>query len=88
MSFSLAEIETIDQDWRGLAPEHPWTGWAFCPEAPDEVWIFRTRANWRHFFLRKLDGSYSLVDDLNDHEANFESLEALSAYITEVPSRQ
>ena len=61
--FTASEIDEIDRLWRCLPIEHMWTGWAAAGEAPEHVWIFRTRAHWRRFPLTKTARGYVLADD-------------------------
>lgn len=84
--FSEAEINNIEKMWRGLSIDHPWTGWATLPETPDEVWIFRSRVNWRRFILRKTPDAYVLVDDTKNREEYFDHLESLALKVNEVPA--
>lgn len=86
VQFSDTEIHEIDQFWRTQSVDHPWTGWAMSPDTPEEVWIFRTRANWRQFILKKEAGKYVLVDDFHQCEASFNSLENLAERVTQVPA--
>jgi hypothetical protein len=86
MSFSSSELDLIDQNWRRLEPEHPWTGWAISAEKPEEVWIFRTQVNWRHFFLKKTKDHYLLVDDTRDNTLSFKNLKLLADHILSVPA--
>ncbi|ACT59995.1 RNA-binding protein [Hirschia baltica] len=84
--FSETEINNIEQMWRALGGDHPWTGWATLPENPDEIWIFRSRANWRRFILRKTDAAYVLFDDTQNSEEVFEELESLANKVGQVPA--
>lgn len=84
--FSETEIDNIEQMWRSLSGEHPWTGWAALPENPNEVWIFRSQANWRRFILRKTSNAYVLVDDTKNSEEQFECLENLAVKVGQVPA--
>jgi hypothetical protein len=61
--FTASEIDEIDRLWRRPPIEHMWTGWATAGEAPEHVWIFRTRAHWRRFPLTKTARGYVLADE-------------------------
>ncbi|MFH1517109.1 MAG: hypothetical protein ABIH17_04420, partial [Pseudomonadota bacterium] len=61
--FTASEIDEIDRLWRRLPIDHMWTGWATAGEAPEQVWIFRTRAHWRRFPLTKTAKGYALADE-------------------------
>lgn len=61
--FTATEIEEIDALWRQCAIDHVWTGWAKPGARDNEIWIFRLRANWRRFSLRKGKMAYRLVDE-------------------------
>ncbi|WP_430402735.1 hypothetical protein [Hyphomonas sp.] len=61
--FTASEIDEIDRLWRRLPIDHMWTGWATAGEAPQQVWIFRTRAHWRRFPLTKTARGYALADE-------------------------
>lgn len=56
----MAEIDRI---WRGLPTGHVWSGWAAIDSAPETVWLYRLRQNWRRFQLLKEGNSYVLVDE-------------------------
>ncbi len=84
--FSQTEIDNIDGIWRSLSKDHPWTGWAALPENPKEVWIFRSRVNWRRFILRKTSDAYVLLDDTKNSEEYFEQLDGLASKVDDVPA--
>ncbi len=85
-SFKQSEIDRIEAFWRTLPQEHPWSGWAIAPSRPDEMWIFRTKRNWRRFFLRKTDTTYELHDEVTGKSLVFKSLQDLAEKVTEVPA--
>lgn len=83
--FTRKEIETIDHLWRALPEDHVWTGWAAAGETPHEVWIFRTRAHWRRFPLRKTETGYALFLESGRRIASAATLEALLQRVEAVP---
>lgn len=84
-SFTREEIETIDRLWRAVGENHVWTGWAAAGEAPEEVLIYRTRAHWRRFPLRKTGGGYALFIETGRKVAEAETLEALLKRVESIP---
>ena len=85
MSFTRAEIETIDSLWRAVAEDHVWTGWAAAGEAPEEVLIYRTRAHWRRFPLRKTETGYALHIETGRKVAEAATLEDLLKRVESIP---
>lgn len=83
--FSRAELDRIDALWRATPETHVWTGWAAAGEAPEEVWIFRTRAHWRRFPLRKTKEGYALHIETGRAVAEASTLEALLAEVEAIP---
>ncbi|MEL6781876.1 MAG: hypothetical protein AAFY43_03350 [Pseudomonadota bacterium] len=83
--FSADEIKEIDRLWRAVPPEHVWSGWAAAGETPREIWIFRTKAHWRRFPLKKSRAGYALFDEREREVANAPSLEALLRAIEAIP---
>lgn len=83
--FTNEELATIDRLWRNRPEGHVWTGWAAPGAAPDEVWIFRTRAHWRRFPLRKQANAYVLYDERDARVARATSLEALLRRVEGLP---
>ena len=83
--FTRSELEEIDALWRGLPAAHVWTGWAAAGEAPIEIWLFRTRAHWRRFSLRKTSGGYVLFDAHGHRLAGADSLAELLERVEAVP---
>ena len=85
-AFSNADLSALDRMWRDLPRDHPWTGWAQIQSAPGEVWVFRERANWRLFTLRKTDDNFILHDDVQTYEMSVDSLQGLPEAIAKVPA--
>jgi len=83
--FTRSELEEIDALWRRLPASHVWTGWASAGEAPGEIWLFRTRAHWRRFSLRKVSSGYVLFDANGRRLAGADSLAALLERVETVP---
>ncbi len=83
--FTRDELDTIDRLWRDRPADHVWTGWAAAGAAPDEVWIFRTRAHWRRFPLRKQANAYVLYDERGTRVARAATLEALLRRVEGLP---
>ena len=83
--FTPQEIEEIDQLWRSVPSDHVWTGWAAAGDAPNEVLIFRTRAHWRKFPLRKTDRGYALFDEGDRCVAKEMTLPSLPEAIEAIP---
>lgn len=84
-AFTSSEIDAIDALWRALPAEHVWTGWAAAGEAPEEIWIFRTKAHWRRFPLRKTEGGYALHIETGRMVAEAATLEALLEKVEAIP---
>lgn len=84
-SFTRVEIDTIDRLWRAVAEDHVWTGWAAAGDAPDEILIYRARAHWRRFPLRKSRTGYALFIETGRQVAEAETLEALLAKVESIP---
>ena len=83
--FTRAEIETIDRLWRAVAEDHVWTGWAVAGDVPEEVLIYRTRAHWRRFPLRKTEAGYALYIETGRKVAEAKTLEALLKRVESIP---
>lgn len=84
--FTRDEIEAIDRLWRAVPETHVWTGWAAAGDTPEEVWIFRTKAHWRRFPLRKTDdGRYALHIESGRKVAEADTLEALLQRVEAIP---
>ena len=84
--FSSKDIDQLDEVWRNLPRDHAWTGWARTESRPDEVWVFRTRANWRRFVILKDEAGFLLRDDSGDFSKRFDQLAALPDAVSSVPS--
>ena len=83
--FTPEEIEQIDRLWRAVPADHVWSGWAAAGDAPDEVLIFRTRAHWRKFPLRKKPQGYALFDERDRCVAEENDLELVLKAIESIP---
>ncbi|MEO1100521.1 MAG: hypothetical protein AAFW65_01610 [Pseudomonadota bacterium] len=83
--FTAREIETIDSLWRAVPQDHVWSGWAATGDQPREIWIFRTKAHWRRFPLKKEDGGYALFDERDRRVARAPSLERLLRKVEAIP---
>lgn len=83
--FTLQEIEEIDALWRSVPAEHVWTGWAAAGDTPEEVLIFRTRAHWRKFPLRKTGSGYALFDERDRCVAEEATLVSLLKVVEAIP---
>ncbi|MCF6329654.1 MAG: hypothetical protein L3J02_07640 [Henriciella sp.] len=86
--FSIADLDAIDRLWRSVPADHVWTGWSACGEEPKEVIIYRTRAHWRKFPLKKVDGGFRLHDERGRRIAETKTLEALLAEVEAIPGLQ
>ncbi|MCA8900971.1 MAG: hypothetical protein KDA53_06930 [Hyphomonas sp.] len=84
--FTPSEIDEIDALWRSLPPDHMWTGWASAGEAPEQVWIFRTRAHWRRFPLVKTGEGYALSDEKGRRVIRAATLEDLLSAVEAIPA--
>ncbi|MEM1149423.1 MAG: hypothetical protein AAGI03_02550 [Pseudomonadota bacterium] len=84
-TFTRAEIDTIDRLWRAVAEDHVWTGWAAAGDDPDEILIYRTRAHWRRFPLRKTEDGYALYIETGRQVAAADTLEALLKKVEAIP---
>jgi len=79
------EVNEIDRLWRSFPADHVWTGWAAAGDEPEEVLIFRTRAHWRKFPLRKTEAGYALFDERDSRVAEEIDLRALLEAIDTLP---
>jgi len=79
------EVNEIDVLWRALPADHVWSGWAAAGDAPEEVLIFRTRAHWRKFPLRKMVSGYALFDERDRCVAEESTLADLINAIEAIP---
>jgi len=83
--FSASDIDAIDRLWRAVPGDHVWTGWSACGETPKEVIIYRTRAHWRKFPLRKTSDGFALCDERGTELARNKSLAGLLARVEALP---
>lgn len=84
-NFSKSDLSALDEFWRGLSPDHVWTGWSANGEEPDEIILYRTRAHWRKFPLRKTEDGLTVFDDQDQPVAKAASLQELSSQIEAIP---
>ena len=83
--FSAADLTAIDALWRAVPPEHVWTGWSACGAEPEEVIIYRTRAHWRKFPLRKVEGGFAIFTEGGTQLATHAELVGLLAQVEALP---
>ena len=83
--FSADDLEALDRLWRSVPPDHVWTGWSACGEEPEEVILYRTRAHWRKFPLRKQEGRFVIFDERGRSIAATQTLDALLAEVEAIP---
>jgi hypothetical protein len=83
--FSAADLEVIDRLWRSIPADHVWTGWSASGEEPAEITLYRTRAHWRRFPLRKSNGEYVLFDDRGAEVARSDSPADLLTQVESIP---
>ncbi|MEM9180928.1 MAG: hypothetical protein AAGA89_14540 [Pseudomonadota bacterium] len=83
--FSADDLDAIDRLWRSIPADHVWTGWSASGETPDEITLYRTRAHWRRFPLRKSNQDFVLFDDKGNEVARSDSLEALLEQVEAIP---
>lgn len=84
--FTPDEIAAIDRLWRSLPKDHVWTGWAAAGDAPEEIWIIRTRAHWRRFPLRKHKRGFALHDETGEIVEVDQTLAGLLARVEALPA--
>ena len=85
MRFTPADLETIDRLWRAVPADHVWTGWSATGESPEEVIIYRTRAHWRKFPLRRTETGFALFDEAGRKLAEHASLNGLLTQVEALP---
>ena len=85
-TFSQKDLDTIDRLWRGVPADHVWTGWSAAGAEPDEVWLYRTRAHWRKFPLRKTADGFELYDERDRQVAALGTLADLLSAIERIPA--
>ncbi|MEL7108787.1 MAG: hypothetical protein AAGJ68_13060 [Pseudomonadota bacterium] len=83
--FSTADLDAIDRLWRSIPADHVWTGWSATGEMPEEITLYRTRAHWRRFPLRKSNEDFVLFDDRGSEVARSPSLEDLLKQVEAIP---
>lgn len=84
-AFTPEDLAAIDRLWRSLPRGHVWTGWAAAGDAPEEIWIIRTRAHWRRFALRKHRGGFALHDETGEIVGMDQTLAGLLARVEALP---
>lgn len=84
-TFSQSDLDAIDTLWRSVPADHVWTGWSAAGAEPQEVWLYRTRAHWRKFPLRKSAEGFALFDEKDRKVAEAASLEDLLAAVESIP---
>ncbi|MDG1827509.1 MAG: hypothetical protein P8H62_14720 [Henriciella sp.] len=83
--FSAADLEAIDRLWRSVPADHVWTGWSATGEEPEEIVLYRTKAHWRRFPLRKSNSGFVLYDDKDTEVAKADSLTDLLTEVEAIP---
>ena len=83
--FSQQDLDEIDKLWRNVPADHVWTGWSASGVEPAEVWLYRTRAHWRKFPLRKTEDGFALFDERGQHVASAASLAGLLKAVESIP---
>lgn len=84
-TFSQQDLEDIDRLWRSVPADHVWTGWSASGAEPEEVWLYRTRAHWRKFPLRKTADGFELYDETDRKVAEADSLSGLLEAVESIP---
>ena len=84
-TFSPADLDAIDRLWRSIPADHVWTGWSATGEGPNEITLYRTRAHWRRFPLRKSNGEFVLFDDRGAEVARSSTAEDLLKQVEAIP---
>lgn len=83
--FSQQDLDEIDQLWRSVPADHVWTGWSASGAEPDEIWLYRTRAHWRKFPLRKTGEGFALFDERGRRVAQARTLGELLHAVESIP---
>ncbi|MEM1037517.1 MAG: hypothetical protein AAGI14_12235 [Pseudomonadota bacterium] len=83
--FSAADLDLIDALWRSVPSDHVWTGWSAMGAEPEEVIIYRTRAHWRKFPLRKTDTGFTLHNERGTELAKAKTLKSLLETVEALP---
>lgn len=68
-----------------MPADHVWTGWSAAGAEPEEVWLYRTRAHWRKFPLRKTEDGFALYDEKDSEVASATSLDDLLEAVESIP---
>lgn len=84
-TFSPEDLDTIDALWRAIPADHVWTGWSACGDTPCEIVIYRTRAHWRKFHLRRTEAEFALFDEKANQLAAHKTLGGLLAQVESLP---
>ncbi|MEM8615954.1 MAG: hypothetical protein AAGF20_03360 [Pseudomonadota bacterium] len=83
--FSPSDLEALDRLWRSIPADHVWTGWSASGDEPEEIVLYRTRAHWRKFPLRKVTDGFAVFDESGNEVARSKSLEGLLAAVEAIP---
>jgi len=83
--FSASDLEAIDRLWRSIPADHVWTGWSATGDEPEEITLYRTRAHWRRFPLRKSNAEFVLFDDQGAEVARSKSPKHLLEQVEAIP---
>ena len=83
--FSVSDLEAIDRLWRSVPADHVWTGWSATGDEPEEITLYRTRAHWRRFPLRKSNAEFVLYDDTGTEVARSKSPQSLLEQVEAIP---
>ena len=84
-TFSQSDLDEIDKLWRSVPADHVWAGWSAAGAEPEEVWLYRTRAHWRKFPLRKTSDGFALYDEKDRPVASAKSLDDLLSAVEGIP---
>ena len=83
--FTEIDLSDIDRLWRSVPPDHVWTGWSATGATPQEVILYRTRAHWRRFPLRKSDEGFVIYNENENAVAKAKTLSALLTIVESIP---
>ena len=83
--FTAQDVAVIDELWQSVPSDHVWTGWSAFGDEPEQINIYRTRAHWRTFPLRKSGSSFVLFDERDRAVAKASTLDGLLAKVEEIP---
>jgi len=84
--FSTYDLEALDQLWRSIPVDHVWTGWSASGTEPKEIILYRTRAHWRKFPLRKTSSGFVIYDEDDNAVATAKTLPGLLSAVEAIPS--